>query len=61
MMLQMGLLSCLWCTNMNDASSRSHYFDCNLSNNTTLYMIDLAGSERNKRWGDGDVLMKRLR
>ena len=39
-------------TNMNDASSRSHaILIVILSNNTTLYMIDLAGSERNKRSG----------
>ena len=39
-------------TNMNDASSRSHaILIIMLSNNTNMYMIDLAGSERNKRSG----------
>ena len=39
-------------TNMNDASSRSHaILIVMLSNNTTLYLIDLAGSERTKRSG----------
>ena len=39
-------------TNMNNVSSRSHaILIVFLSNNTNLYMIDLAGSERNKRSG----------